>query len=130
MQNRIEENTRNDSLKQCLSERHPFTARTWQFTALRNSTYPIGDRTVLCTLYRIDSTHSGTDTVRPTPRPHAMARYAVGMDSGSEQALCLLNNVGESVDEVFDMLVRHAVTPCTLTDVLADLSALKVTAVS
>ena len=130
MQKSIENHAHKNSLTQCLSERGSSTARTWQFTALRNSTYPIGNGTVLCTLYRIDSESLGTDNFRPSPNPHAMARYAVGMDSGSEQALCLLNSVGESVDEVFDMLVRHAVTPCTLPDVLADLSALRVSAVS
>lgn len=130
MQKSIENHAHQDSVKQCLTERESCTARTWQFTALRNSAYSIGNGTVLCTLYRIDSESIGTDNFRPIPNPHAMARYAVGMDSGSEQALCLLSNVGESVDEVFDMLVRHAVTPCTLPDVLADLSAIGISAVS
>lgn len=58
----------------------------WRFTALRNCAYPVGNRTVYCTLYIIDRVH-------------------------------------QPAEQVFELLTRHAVTPCHLTDVLEDIAA-------
>lgn len=93
--------------------------RTWRFTALRDCTYPVGNRTVYCILYRIDCPPAAGGIPQADASP---VRYAIGMDSGREQALCLLNRALHPAERVFELLIRHAVTPCTLSDVLEDMA--------
>ena len=74
----------------------------WRFTALRNCAYPVGNRTVYCTLYIIDRADAVGN--RASLAGTASAHFAIGLDSGA-------------------LLTRHAVTPCHLTDVLEDMAA-------
>lgn len=53
----------------------------------------------------------------------ASAHFAIGLDSEAERALCLLDRVHQPAEQVFELLTRHAVTPCHLTDVLEDMAA-------
>lgn len=69
----------------------------WRFTALRNCAYPVGNRTVYCTLYIIDRADA----------------------AGNRASLA----GAASAEQVFELLTRHAVTPCHLTDVLEDMAA-------
>lgn len=93
----------------------------WRFTALRNCAYPVGNRTVYCTLYIIDRADAAGN--RASLAGAASAHFAIGLDSGAERALCLLDRVHQPAEQVFELLTRHAVTSCHLTDVLEDMAA-------
>ena len=95
--------------------------QAWRFTALRNCAYPVGNRTVYCTLYIIDRADAVGN--RASLAGAASAHFAIGLDSGAERALCLLDRVHQPAEQVFELLTRHAVTPCHLTDVLEDMAA-------
>lgn len=65
--------------------------QAWRFTALRNCAYPVGNRTVYCTLYIIDRADAVGN--RASLAGAASAHFAIGLDSGAERALCLLDRV-------------------------------------
>lgn len=76
---------------------------------------------VLHTLYIIDRADAVGN--RASLAGAASAHFAIGLDSGAERALCLLDRVHRPAEQVFELLTRHAVTPCHLTDVLEDMAA-------
>lgn len=85
--------------------------RIW-LRVVQKSHYRVGTARVTCTLYRV---RQGRRTVGYALRAtdnHGQYLYPVGRSHASAQAL-------------FAMIVRHAVAPCTLGDILADMAASK-----
>lgn len=80
---------------------------------LRQSMYTVGGGMVIARLWRMSPDSSACSD---------RATYAVGLEGFGGRSLCRVGQDAARAEEVYMLLVRHTVTPCTLQDVMEDMA--------
>ncbi len=107
---------------------------TWKLVAMRASSYPVRQERVICVLYRVEHSPAGQaweeapESMQDAcpdeslPLYDMPPLYAIGIETPDDQQLCLVGRDFERVSQLYSLVVRMEVTPCTLGDVVTDLS--------